>query len=364
MVKIAIADLNEFLKRSAPIKPNNVLPILSYIKLEWKNSNATLTKTALNSFIVHQLKVKSKKEGVLLLDTKILSSAVANAVADELTFDVTDKNVVIHDGKRITKFSLEDASVFPKIPDHETDDKITFSQDVLEAITLASNAIEEKVPQEFMKYVNIYSKGKKGGSYVFGTNPFAMVHKTFKDQLASIMLCNEAVSVVKSYESVIYFAAGNYDFFDVGNSLYGFIKPTEKPVDVSVIIDNFNDKVNFKMSRKEMLGYCTYVKSICPNTLGVVPQIAIEDLGKNKIMLRFSNEDYKISHDEDFEVKKNATLNLTWFNAGMMIDVIKSLPYDELSFNLAHGNIYIRSEEDEQFTGLVREIVMPGESVK
>lgn len=365
MVKIAIKDLVEFIKRSAPVKPKNILPILSFIKLEWKNSNATLTKTALDSFIVHELKVKSKKEGVMLLDTKILSSAVANAVSDELMFEISDGgDIVIHDGKRITKFAEEDATAFPKIPEHETDDKITFSQDVLEAITLASYAIEEKVPQEWMKFVNTYSKGKKEGSYIVGTNPFAMYFKKFKEQLPVISLCDEAISVVRSYESAIYFSAGNYDFFDVGNSLYGFIKTTFKVADISMIVDNYNDKINFKMGRKEMLAYCTYVKSICPNTLGVNPFIAIEDFGKNKIMLRFSSAEYRISYDEDFEVEKNATLTRCWFNATHMIELIKALPFDQLLFSFAHGNIYLKTEDDKDFTGLVREIVIPSELVE
>lgn len=351
MIKIAIADLREFKNRSAKIKPNTILPILAYIKLEFKNSKATLTKSSLNAFIQHQLKVKSKKEGVILLDTKTLFSLVDSSSGEEITIEVDGKKVILDDGATKVRFQAMDADTFPAVPENNAEEKFVFSQETIEALHLSKVNTDAASPNQFFSHIHMYSKGKT--NYIFGTNSTVIYYRQFSDKLPSISLDRESVDIITSYKEVVYTSSGNYNFFDTGNSLYAFIKVDFKASDITTIIAGNSDEVNFKFERKKMIEFCNLILSLDPSR---VTYLCIEDAGKKSIALRFSNTDVDLSADRFYEVEKNATIKESWFSAGNMVNLLKDLPYDELDFNFTKGNLYFKTSEDADFTGVIREI--------
>jgi DNA polymerase III sliding clamp (beta) subunit (PCNA family) len=361
MIKIAIADLKQFLSRSSGIKQKGVLPILAYIKLECKGNSATLTRSNLNAFVVHEFKVKCKKNITVLLDHTILAGVVDKTKSEEITIELEAKKpdtefggkVLYSDGEFKQRHELVDHANFPTVPENASQDKTIFNQAILESLHLSKNNTDPKQGNPFFQYVHINPNGK--GSYIFGTNSTVIYYRHFDEKLPTISLDHDAVAAISKFQEVIYTENGNFDFFDTGNTLYGFIKPDFKASDISQIMKGGDDKMKFVIDKKQVLEYCQYVNRINP---GLLAYVFFADAGKNSIMLRYSNDEYSLSADQFYDVEKKGTIRDFCFNPSQMVPLLKDLPYDKLNFNLCENhNCYITSEDDKDFIGVIREIV-------
>jgi DNA polymerase III sliding clamp (beta) subunit (PCNA family) len=353
MIKIAISDLKEFLARSRGIKQNNIIPILAFVKLHCQGNKATLSRTNTNAFVVHELKVKCKKEITLLLDYSILGGVVEKSKAEEIEIDVEGKKIVYKDGEFRQRHELQDENLFPKIPQNESTEKVVFNQEVLEALSLSKNNLDTKAGNPFFSYAHINPNGK--GSYIFGTTGTVIFYKHFSEKLPTISLDHDTVSAIARFPEVIFSENGNYNFFDTGHTLYGFIKPDFKATDISNIIKDQESTVRFVMDKKQITEYCQYILKVNPSTLAYV---YFRDGGKNTILLSYANEDYNLSADEFYEIEKHGQIRDFCFNPSQMITLLKDLPYDKLQFALTdRKTCFVTTEEDSEFVGVVREIV-------
>jgi DNA polymerase III sliding clamp (beta) subunit (PCNA family) len=353
MIKVPVSELKEFLARARGIKENGVLPILAYIKLDCEGSSATLTKTNLNSFIVHQLKVKCKKNVTVLLDQKILNALIAQSKSEEITIELEAKKVLLSDGDLKLRFELMDHTSFPTIPENESMDKTIFNQAMIESLHLSQNNTDPKRGNPFFEHVHINPNGK--GSYIFGTNSTVIYYRHFDEKLPTISLDQDTVHSISQYTELVFSENGNYNFFDSGNTLYGFIKPDFKASDIMSIMKGGDGKSVFTMDKKSVVEFCQLVNKINP---GILAYVFFADAGKKSIMLRYANDEFNVSTDRFYDVEKSGTIRDFCFNPTHMLPLLKDLPYDQLKFNICdNNNCYITTEDDAEFIGVIREIV-------
>lgn len=371
--KISAKDLIEFKDRSARIAAHGILPILSSIKLELNGKEGLLIKNTLNSFVSHKVEVKGYKGGpaVVLLDPNYLYPLLSKAKGKEVTFEVEMREVpstvakktevvpfvFISDGEFEAEFQSYNHDTYPKLPSRESEDVYALTQPVLEALYLAREHAGNVV-QSWISYVHTQKLSPKE-SVVFATDATAVFYyKRFSEALPTLCLEPEVVSVISNFQSLMYCKSGNYHFFDAGNTVYGFIDTVYTPRDLAPIMNEYNNRMQFLLSRKQVQEYLEFVISIHKKDLGEA-LMWIKDAGKGKILLQYANNIGSGASKKIFDVEgKNSTVRDFCFPIPKMLTCIKHLPYDVLEFSVTDfHNCYLKTPEDATYIGAVREIL-------
>lgn len=362
MITIKTSELSNFFKRAGSIKSNEILPIYSYLKFECDKTDCKVYKSNGHSFIIHNIEVSSKEKRSFLIEEKKIKTLVDRTSAKEITIEIkTSKasdvdDVILSDGLNKIKCQSYDAGKFASIPDSEKSEQMLLSASVVESLFLSKSVAKiRKDIKTWMCYVYIVNTGKKS-SYIFGMDDGTMYYKKFDLPLPTLALELETCSTLGGYAEMNYSKKDNYHFFDIGNTIFGFIDCEAKSADISKILDSVDKKVNFVVNRKEMIEFCEICMSINPGILK--PVVSITDDGKNKLFLKYENAESATSNERVFDVKKVGKPDDFIFLAEQMVSVLKNLPYETVQFNgpIKH-NYFITTEEDENFLAGLREVV-------
>lgn len=380
MVKIPVSELKEFLSRSKAIPANGLLPITDYIKLVCEGDVITLTKTNLNQFITHQVEGKFNKNFTLLIDLATFATAVSESEAEEMKISFKEqkadnparriKIVIMEDGiQGVIKCQSEDESVFPSNPSYDKDNMTVLSPDIIEALFLSAEAalpLKGTVRQPF-EYVHIKNMGKKK-SYICGFSVGIMYFKWFKENLPDMVLEQMVCTMLGNYQGdgVTMYRGEKYDFFDTGKSLYGFIQTEMKGPDFASIINAKDDEKSFTIDRKSLMAFCKLAIGINPSSL-VDPCFIQNAEENNAVVLDYENNLINRSCKKEVEVKKNKryVIKKFLFNPNDMLKLLKSLSFETVTLvgpcGPGGGNFYIVNEEDADYCGCIREMVLNNE---
>lgn len=357
MITISTADLRTFFKRTRAIKQNDILPILEYIKIEYTPTEITLTDTNEQTYAIHKMTGSAEGSGAFLVNRRILSSVIDTTKSESITIRVEDgkkkdtKQVIIKDDSGPVSSPTDKIDLYSKIPEITKQDKIFLSGEVLNAIEIASNYAKKDTKSLGIDPLEVvYLKNKGDYCQVAATNLFIVYMKKIANADMDIMLYPENISFLNLFSEANYFQSDNYNFFECGETTYGFIKPVYTMPDFSVILRDLNDDQIVKIKKELIIDFCE--RAIKINKSGY-PHCMMGDMGDNKVLFTLEDTDYETACNMVFDCEKNFDIKDFFFNAELMLGLIKPLPYDLLYFHAAPDKFYITSPDDPDYTGCI-----------
>lgn len=356
MIVISITELKKFLSNSSNIRNNNIIPILSYIKLECKGKIATLIKTNLHSFIISQIDAEFKKDITILIDEQILASAVNFSKGKDLKISVVGKDIVMNDGFGDTKCQVQDVVNFPAVDTNTGKGAIEFTEDVISALGLAKNHIltsSDKEMRNWMSFVHIRTINNK--SHVVGANGSVSYFKSFGEALPEISLDPDTVSIISKYPFVHYSSNDRYDYFQCLGVTYGFIKTETACPKFEPIIDRFKSENSFIINSRDIVLFCE--KAISMNRSSVPPEVSIENGDNGSLLLNFVGiSDNESASEKIKSDKKTYNVEKILFQPKNMITAVKDLGVEKIKISKIFGNMILSSDEEKDYTGSVMEL--------
>jgi DNA polymerase III sliding clamp (beta) subunit (PCNA family) len=339
MITIEVSEIKEFFKRSKGVKPNTSNPITSYIKLE-ANENCTLLKTNLNSYCVHEVKADYPSSFVCLVDERLLAKVLEQGTDDVVEIKVEPGRVILTCGIAQVRDSFTDPSLFPTFPEiSEQKEGKVLTKDVLEAVGIAAQTLVVDRDCQ-LSYVHV-------NGAVFSSDNFSLYLKKLSDSFPDLVLDRECCLVISEYDSLQYFTAGNYHFFDTGKTMYGFIK-TEYKTPAYHVIFKKSEGEPFEINKEDFISFCE-LTSVSP---AKVP-IASFDSKDGKILFSFNDPEFGKGAEMEFEMSGEIKEPFN-FNPRLILPFIKSLPYKKLLFAPLPGYKYsVTTKEDETFSGII-----------
>lgn len=335
-MKLKTKELNDFLKLSSTIAVNNIIPILSYIKLE----DGCLVKSNLRTFIQNRITAPSKES--VLIDEKVLVAFLRECKSDEIEIKPESGNVIwLLEGKRKMKFQTAAVKDFPKFPDSEKENEVDFDSEVLEAIGCAAKNVGDIGSGEPLDFIHL-NKG-----VVFGTDRARFYCKRIKG-IPNVVLDKEAANTISQFNSVTFFQKGKYNFFEVGNTLYGFIQSEAKtPEQVHSFIPVDRPKEYMEIKVSDFVGFCDTVTSASPSK--------VLDCSMDGGLLEFSDSSYDIDYNVEIQTAGEFKPKIT-FLPRVFGSYFKSLGFDKVKLcqaTLNNGALSVWNDDDNGFVGLI-----------
>lgn len=326
-MKIKISDLREFFKRSNKIKSHGIIPMHDYLLIEFEKECISITKTNGNMFCKHVVEEGGEGVGKILIEEKRLSALVNNAKGEFVTFKVSGKKTIIKD--EINEVKLEtmgdvNVEAFQKFPDTQGAERTILNPEMLAALFEAKNFAS--IVESNLHYV--YAHELKGSYYVFATNRHLLYQRKFDEPLPQLALSNDVCSIISTFQHVEYFTAGNYDFFDTGKTVYGFIKTEYTPPDYTQIIDRLSEDESFTLVKEEILSFCELVNSLAISKFPVL----IFDDADEKIVVHFDENEYNAECEKILDVQKNFYPKSFAMNCADLTQALKCFISEEIVF--------------------------------
>lgn len=357
MITIKNSEFKKGLNKTNAISGKNILPVLDYIKLDFKNDRCTLTKTVFDSFIVADIEADFKKDGSLLLDIEKTSSFVNSSEGEETTISVKKDRVILDDGFTNAWFPLADVKHYPVVESNSECEKFELTKQVIDVLKQASKhamPIRDKETRVWQTFTHTKTISDKNYVIGFGES-IVFAKEVVTDKWPQMSVDPKVISMIGSLPSVEYSATDNYDFFESVGILYGFRKyETICPV-VKEVLDRFVSEESFEINRDSFVLFCELVSGQHKSSLSAV--IEVSDSGKDEVLLKY--EPYSGDGGAEKKIKvKNKTYNLdkTYYSPNLFLTVLKNIDHsDEIKISKIKGFNVINILGEDDYVGAVSE---------
>jgi hypothetical protein len=350
MILIQTSEIKTFLKRSGKIKTYPTLPVLTYVKLECAGDTATLTKTNMDAWCIHQVEADFKENHTILIDEKLLSALVSNSFDELIDIKLEGENIAMRCGKSKLSFAWIDPAMYPEAPEMNQENGLTqIGNEMLYAIRAASSIIDTSVQNQYTNCFIQYSDGKTD---IFSTrSAWAMYKRTFEGRFPDITISPEVAGIITMFEEAQHYEANNYDFFDFGKTVYGFIRSVYKAPNFHVVFARCKNVNWFEVKRKDLLQFCELTVSSTPNPSPVMSLRGSEMLG---VSFTCDDSGFRVSTKMDFEGDNTFRPPLYNFTPKILIPLLKTMDTDLIRFSPVTEGVYcIWSTEDPSLLTLL-----------
>lgn len=356
MITIPVSELKRFIGIARNIKSNNRLPIYSYVKLEVEKTSGTFYKSNGHSFVVCKIKLQAKSSQTILFDELSFFGFINQCEEEFAQITIEDKKAkMVCSDKKGSCQVVDDH--YPVIQERQdSDESFVLSEDVLSGLALAKSHVlqeQDKAVRPWNCFVHL-TKFKKD-YYIAAFNGFTAYIQKFEGKLPLMVLDAETIAVISKRGSVTYSQAGNYDLFDFGDALYGFIKAEQQVVPMDKVLDNFSKAEKyFSIDRKKLVSFCEWAISI--SVSNIPPTVEISDNKNGSIQLNYEGM-LGESAEEVVKVEdKKAGFKKLQFQPKNLLLSMRELSYDRVVIAHTHPTIVITTPEDESYTGAIIEV--------
>ena len=353
MISIKTSDIKDFLNRTKGIKQTGILPILSYVELEIADGKATICETNEAIWCLHEVTAesKNKKGEKVLIEKSILAAVASGSSSDLLTLKQTGKDMEISDGVQRLKFKLPETEQYPQFPEKEKSAKTTLLPQAFFSALIQSIPFIGGIDGPYA-FAFVNSLGKKK-SDMFATDAHSFYHRRFDFDMPNLKLSKDYAQILAMYKECHHHEAGNYDFFDTGNTVYGFIKTEQQGPNYKPIIGAFSSENKFTLNKKPLIAFAEMCVRITPLTYCLFNiKNAIGD--DTKLELAFNVDEYGRSNEAEMDVKTNHTIGRINFNAKVLPTLLNTLPSDEVDFYRVSTMHFIKDPGDDALTLIVQ----------
>jgi hypothetical protein len=327
-MKLLVSELKSFKSNSSSIKTRNTLPILSYLKF----TKGAVTKNSLSEFIVQKITCDDE----MLIDERLLMNFVDNTDAKEITVTKKGNRVTITDGETDIVSPTEDITFYP-VNSSTEDDSILFDDQVMSAISVASNFIIDEQIHTARSMVFV------GKDYVIGQNGSVGYAEKIGKGFPEICLYKEMLNAIKKFTEVQFSQNDSYYFFESGDCKFGFSKPELKFTDCTRVgTSKIDDLPKFSASRRELKRF----NDLCISSS--LTALKISSLTMNGgLNLEMIDTDRELGISRKIEATGTGNGKLH-YNPEMMNILLKNVSDEIITFHQAENHCYITGDSGFQ----------------
>lgn len=353
-MKIKTEELRKFLTAAGQIKPNPVATNLDSIKIDCTGQEIIFTKTNNNIWCKYTFVCQPQP-----LETYLINERMLNGIAlttkeyeIEVTTHVDGETILICSGEDILKTKVQDPKLFPPIQE-ATGDRVKISKDVINRIRIASKYISTSVARTAMNFVNIGLNG------IFATNGSILYyHNTFP--LPDVFFDEEPLNIIKTRsgkddaedDDMMYWTSASYDFFQLDGFTFGFIKSVVKPLPFLQMVQATGTDW-FSCKREDFIDFCTLVQYSKRQEYPLAT-LQSHPIKPNTLLLDFVDADFNININRAIVIESNEKIELFRFSVDWVAVMLKTLPYQVLTFTKVPGGHYaVTTPEDADYKGII-----------
>lgn len=341
-IRIRKDELVSFKLQAANIKPNKLLPILSFLRIEIDGDFCSITKSNGQSFLVKTIPNDSE-DCTFLVDENILNNYLEYVETEYIEFDVESTRITLRaTGSRSGNVSPTDDSRGYPVIDVSSNEWVSLPKLVLVSAGICSNIIFDGEIAGPKSYVFI------GRGFVAGCDSYIGYCQPISEAIPELVLRKDVAVCMSKMNSCSVSSNSSYDLFKEGSSLYGFIKSDQPFFELQPIFgmnwegDMFNVNRNNIVKFNEMCIRSAFSKSIAAN-------FTAED---NSLFLKMVDDKQDI-HDY---IWIKGTKGFFKFDPQIMNNLLKILPSDDCYFYQGTNRYYI-TDIDTTFTAVIMGII-------
>lgn len=316
----------DFFALTKAMKPNNILPIYSYIKL----SKGTLEKCNGGVYCKFSFECTEDFEPVLLEEIEM--QTIVNNGGDTIELTIADV-ITAKSGKLKISFTPADVADFPSFPEG----------------TGELTPVDTRVLATAAKYVDPKNIGwmqhpVADQNGILGTNGFTIFyHNT---PMPAMVLSIECCNIIDGLTDVHHYASGNTDFFVTDDVKYGFTQTSFNVPNYMSVVERVQQG-DIKVNKADLLLFCDTctVRSdkpavMKPSDMGMLLQLMDADKGKSNEMV----------------IDCTGTVTEFKFKPALLASLLRPLPYKELTLHIGQ-NLSVTSSEDEKYKGILSQLI-------
>lgn len=330
-------ELRRFFQNASAIRSKGILPILDFVKIDGNK----IIKTNTEAYIEMDITPTGKS---MLIDENTLSTLVKTTTSDEIKVEIDGKRVYLLDGRNKLFFQLpDDASLYPEFPDREKEEEYRLDAEVLIAIGEALKNVGGSGLADSFDFVHL------SNNYVFGSDHFRFYFKKF-DKLPTVSLSHLAASIICQFGGANFYERGNYYFFEIGNTLYGFAKEETVPPQFISFLDFTTKEPYAEINTSEVTEFLELLKSQTSSN-SVTCDFKGDILSFHDVDLETGNE-IKLNIGGDYQLNKS-------FLPRLLLPFLKSLGKSTLRISPMKGDrkgVTIWDNDDKDFMGMLGEV--------
>ena len=327
------------------ITSNPVVPILDNVLFEIENGNLLITASDLQTSVMVEIQVESKKDGSAAIPAKILIDTLKNLPEQPVTFSIDDENynIEINSDNGRYKLAGENATDFPKVPQVTDGYSIDLSSELLSnaiSNTIFSTSTDELRPAMtgvFLKLSTssctfVSTDGHRLVKYIRSDISGDEVDHEMILPRKSLNLLKSTLPSDKSSDVKLEFNASNAFFsFDNVKMVCRLIDERYPDYENVIPLDNSN---NIVIDKLEVLGSLKRISIYANKTTNQVKfKISGGEILISAEDLDFSNEaNERISCEHD-----GADIEIG-FNAKFLIEILSNLNSTRVIFKLSEPN--------------------------
>ncbi len=315
-----LIDLKDFKEKSAFIKQNSIIPVLSNIRFD----KGRLIKNNLKEFIVYQL----NNDIETLIDERILMNYISTAKGDvEIT--VNGKKVTITDGSIPVTSTAGNVDEYP-ITSLSEAALLSLPEGTQDAIAMAAKFINPSADG----YVSFVFCGK--GMVAASDNFIGNI--TPVSEVPTMILSKECALAVCGLEDPEFAESDNYYFFRSGHVTYGFIKPEQQFIDFTPFL-TYSDEKSFTLAKSELVRF----NDVCVNS-GQSKALSAKFAKVNgHLVMTMNDTDYAVDAGAKV-VASGSEVDEFKYSPALMNRLLKALPEQELTFVQGKHKYYIKGQ--------------------
>lgn len=322
-MKISVSELRLFKKNASSVQSSNIIPIVSYLKFD----NSTITKNALNSFVIQKIDCAES----MLVDEKILMNFVDRTADKEISITKNGNRITISDSFTKVNSPTDDVSLFP-VNASPNEKPITLTDKVIGAISVASKFTIDEDIQTIRSFVMV------GKGFVASTDTTVGYAEEVGD-VPTIILTKQMVSAITRFSEVDFSQNETYCFFDAGNCKYGFVKASLGfqfiPMFTKV---EYQNNPRFTVNKKEIYDF----NDLCVSNSKADLSIASINMNGN-VYLESIESEYGIDANRKLDAVGKITKKFN-YNTKKMNIILKNVSDEMLTFYEGKDHYHIVGE--------------------
>lgn len=335
-MKIQTQQIKEFQQRTSAIKTSNIIPSLAYIMLKVENGIASLIKTNLSIFCKYSFSTDAA-DTVMMLEEHSLYTFISATKSSEFEISISEKVITLTDGKLTVPFTTIPHEDYPKFPGNKAiKNPVTLSEDVINSLFCASNFLSG-TPDNY-NYVHT-DNGNIFGGHQFGV----FIKKGY--ELPVFSITQDACSLLNQYSEITHYSEGNMDFFNAGNTIYGFVKSEMKCPDYSRILEKSTDG-GFTIIKSDIVSFCQTAMALSDEKAPVCSLFMDGDTAKAK----YNNKSKGKGNELVIGITGSIETEINF--APDVFLKMKHLPYNKLNISTNCLMCFVTTEEDTNYLGI------------
>ena len=352
------------------ITSNPVVPILDNVLFEIENGNLLITASDLQTSVMVEIQVESKKDGSAAIPAKILIDTLKNLPEQPVTFSIDDENynIEINSDNGRYKLAGENATDFPKVPQVTDGYSIDLSSELLSnaiSNTIFSTSTDELRPA----MTGIFLKLSTSSCTFVSTDGHRLVKYVRSDisgdevdhemilPRKSLNLLKSTLPSDKSSDVKLEFNASNAFFsFDNVKMVCRLIDERYPDYENVIPLDNSN---NIIIDKSEVLSSLKRISIYANKTTN---QVRFKISG-GEILISAEDLDFSNEANERISCEHDGADIEIGFNAKFLIEILSNLTSTRVTFKLSEPNkagliIPDEMDEDEDITMLVMPVML------